>query len=145
MRLEKLASQISDAANSTPGGDFLPLEIRKQTRDMQPKFDKWLERVHQLKGVEDAKFDLEEQVRMLHGVYGASFRPGSMQNFLDALAGLLEKTWKDEMVTEALLEVWTPPHIMEFFVVEEWDKHVGPTIIKHNTSSGIGTGNTGWN
>ena len=135
--LTPLASHASAQSTASPGAtaDELPLEIRKKMRDVQPKVDASLGSIRKLKGLEDASFDLEQQTRAcypkLKDNTGATvFTPEAFPQYLDQLAALLTKQWKDEMVSEALLEEWKAPHAIELQPEVDLEKETGAKLVK---------------
>jgi len=88
--------------------------------------DKALAKIRKLKGLEDAAFDIAANLKKIYSEMGPDevkaqdLRAGSFSNCLDYLAQGLERHWKDDMVSEALLEIWAnKPHQILFTYTKE--------------------------
>ena len=136
--LTPLASvAAAQSAGSTPGAsDDLPLEIRIKMRDVQPKVDEALNKIRKLKGLEDASFNVDEQTRVCYAKLklitdrSTLFTPDTFSLYLDHLNTLLIKQWKDEMISEALLEEWRAPHVIEFQPETDLEAEQGSKVVK---------------
>ena len=136
--LTPLASHASaTSAAATPGAaEELPLEVRKRMRDVQPKVDESLAHIRQLKGLEDASFDVEATTRRCYPAMkhvttqSIAFSPDAFPLYLDQLHALLAKQWKDDMVSEALLDEWKAPHSIELMPEVDIEKEQGAKIVK---------------
>ena len=143
--LTPLASHAASHSAANPGStsEELPLEIRKQLRDSLPKVDASLAAIRKLKGLEDATFDAEAAT---HACYAAlkhkdagatAFGPEAFPQYLDALCALLVKQWKDDMVSEALLEEWKAPHTIEMQPETDLEKEQGGKMVKDGRYNAI--------
>ena len=134
--LTPLASHAaSQSAASTPGAaEELPLEFRKKMRDIEPKVEESLAKIRKLKGLEDASFDLDGATRQCYAKLKhvtdrvTSFSPEAFPLYLDQLNALLTKQWKDDMVSEALVEEWTAPHTIEILPEVDLEKEQGKLV-----------------
>ncbi|MCJ1297178.1 hypothetical protein MMC34_008747 [Xylographa carneopallida] len=135
--LTPLASAAAtQSASDTPGAaEVLPLEMRVKMRDVQSKVDSSLANLRQLKGLEDASFNVDQQTRtcyaaLKHVTDSISFTPDAFPLYLDELNTLLKKQWKDDMVSEALLEEWTAPHTIELQPETDIEKETGSKVVR---------------
>ena len=133
--LASAASAQSTAA--TPGApDELPLEIRIKMRDVQGKVDESLTNIRQLKGLEDASFDVDSHTRLCYSKLkhatdrATTFSPDAFPLYLDQLHALLVKQFKDDMVSEALLAEWTAPHVIELQPETDLEKDTSAKVVK---------------
>jgi len=130
------------AANRGKSGvDALPLEVKKHLQEAQQKLTQQLTRIHKLKGLEDAQFDLNGQTvaafPLLKDAAGwQQFSPLTFPEYLDQLATILERMWTDDMNSEALLDVWTAPHVIEVRAEVDLDTETG-TVVKNLSYHGI--------
>jgi len=107
--------------DSTPGDSRLPLHIRFaiNQRRLRVKFDNLMASMNALPGLEDAKFDLDATIRSCFNFIknftakDGLFEPHKIIEYLEDLDIMLKRNWKDEMVREAILEMWTAPHTIE--------------------------------
>ena len=133
--LTPIASHAA-SQSSAPGSsaEELPLEIRKKLRDTQPKVDASLAAIRKLKGLEDASFDAEAMAHVCYPLLkdgktpATTFGPEAFPQYLDALCALLTKQWKDDMVSEALLEEWKAPHKIELQPEVDLEKEQGKIV-----------------
>ena len=134
--LTPLASHASaQSSAASPGAaEELPLEIRKNMRDIRTAVDESLQQIRKLKGLHDASFDLEGHTRscyakLKHTTDRATvFSPETFPLYLDQLNALLTRQWKDDMVSEALLEEWKAPHSIEILPEVDLDKESGKLV-----------------
>jgi hypothetical protein len=121
------------------GSDALPVEVKLQ--EAQPLVTAQLTRIRALKGLEDAAFDLDGHTVATYAVTTAydvgwqHFSPTTFAEYLDGLATLLEELWKDDLSSEALLDVWTTPHTIR--VEAEVDVEAATGTVVRNPYHGI--------
>ena len=104
---------VEGAQQSTPGSTSLPLPVRKELRDAEPKMQSAMSRIHALKGLEDAKLDTETTAQKCVAAVPKEFKGEHLADYMEKLADLLTKTWSDDMTSEALLDEWKAPHAIE--------------------------------
>ena len=132
-------ANASGAARS--GTAALPLELKKLLREAHPLVTAQLARIRALKGLQDAAFDLDAHtvstypLTKAYAVGWQHFSPTTFAEYLDGLAALLEALWKDDLASEALLDVWTAPHTIA--VQAEADVEAATGTVVRNPYHGI--------